>query len=56
MFLSIVDANGHDALGPICREGFATKTQNSGAYTLLVNSTDGGPGAYHFVFQGASGK
>jgi von Willebrand factor type D domain len=56
MFISFVDAAGHDALGPICREGFATKIRQSGTYTLLVNSGDGGPGAYHFVFQGVSGK
>jgi hypothetical protein len=58
MFISFIDANGHDALGPICREGVATKIPRTGTYTLLVNSTDGGPGAYHFVFQGvaAGGK
>lgn len=56
MFISVIDPAGHDALGPICREGFATKIQQSGTYTLLVNSADGGPGAYRFVFQGVSGK
>jgi hypothetical protein len=56
MFISFIDPAGHDTLGPICREGFATKIQQSGTYTLLVNSGDGGPGAYHFVFQGVSGK
>jgi von Willebrand factor type D domain len=58
MFISFIDPAGHDTLGPICREGFANKIQQSGTYTLLVNSGDGGPGAYHFVFQGvaAGGK
>jgi hypothetical protein len=56
MFISFIDPAGHDRLGPICREGFATKIEAGGTYTLLVNSGDGGPGAYHFVFQGVSGK
>jgi hypothetical protein len=55
MFLSFVDADGHDFLGPICRQGFASKMPRSGTYTLLVNSDDGGPGPYHFVFQGVAG-
>ena len=55
MFISFIDANGHDVLGPICREGFATKISQTGTYKLLVNSADGGPGAYHFVFQGVAG-
>jgi hypothetical protein len=56
MFISFIDPAGHDTLGPICREGFASKIPAGGTYTLLVNSGDGGPGAYHFVFQGVSGK
>lgn len=55
MFLSFVDADGHDVLGPICRQGFASEMPKSGTYTLLVNSDDGGPGQYHFVFQGVAG-
>jgi len=56
MFTSIIDADGHDMLGPDCREGNGKKLQKDGTYTLLVNSGDGGPGTYQFVFQGVNGK
>lgn len=56
MFISFIDPAGHDTLGPICREGFATKIQQTGTYILLVNSADAGPGQYHFVFQGVGGR
>jgi len=30
MFITFIDTNGRDVLGPICREGFATKISQTG--------------------------
>lgn len=48
----IIDPEGHDALGPLCRAGTVYKLPERGTYQLIVNSFDNGPGPYHFVFQG----
>jgi hypothetical protein len=56
MFTAIIDPEGHDILGPDCRDGNAKKIEKDGTYTLLVNADDGGPGKYQFVFQGASSR
>ncbi len=56
MFTAIIDPEGHDILGPDCREGNAKKIEKDGTYTLLVNADDGGPGKYQFVFQGVSSR
>ena len=55
MFTSIIDPDGHDFLGPGCRSGDVSKLSKDGTYKLVINSGDGGPGKYQFVFQGVSG-
>jgi hypothetical protein len=56
VFTAIIDSAGHDILGPDCREGNVHKIVKDGTYSLLINSGDGGPGKYQFVFQGVSAK
>ncbi len=48
--------NGVDILGPSCRPGDDAVLKQNGTYKLVVNATDGGPDAYHFVFQIASDR
>jgi hypothetical protein len=52
LFTDIIDPEGHDFLGPGCRVGTYYKLPERGTYQLIINSMDGGPGSYHFVFQG----
>jgi von Willebrand factor type D domain len=46
---------GGAAPGPSCNQGSVAKISEDGMYALLVNSGDGGSGAYQFVFQGVPG-
>jgi hypothetical protein len=53
MLTSILDPEGHDLLGPMCRKGNYFKLPKDGTYQLVVNSWNAAqPGPYHFVFQG----
>jgi len=54
LILAVVSSNGKEMLGPLCRQDTDFKVPESGAYKLVVNSADGGTGAYHFVFRAAS--
>jgi hypothetical protein len=56
LVIGVIVPNGADRLGPGCREGTDFKVPESGDYKLVINSSDGASGAYHFVFQGASTK
>ncbi len=51
---SIIDPQGHDSLGPLCRSGADARLKQDGTYQLIINGSDGGWGPYHFVLQGAS--
>ena len=54
LIVGVVSSKGKEMLGPLCRQDTDFKVPESGAYTLVINSGDGGTGAYHFVFMGAS--
>lgn len=56
MFTAVLSPEGFSSLGPMCRDGTAYKFAKAGTYRLLINSDEGGPGKYQFVFQGVSGK
>ncbi len=53
---SIIDADGHDYLGPDCRTGTYWKVPQDGTYQLVVNGGEWThsevTGPYRFVFQG----
>ncbi len=55
-FTSIIDPDGHDFMGPSCREGTYWKIPKDGVYQLVVNGGEWAhaavTGSYHFVFQG----
>jgi hypothetical protein len=54
----IIDADGHDVLGPSCRAGTYYKLPKDGTYQLIVNGGEWAhgeiTGPYHFVFQGGT--
>jgi uncharacterized protein YdeI (BOF family) len=54
LIISIVSPAGWDMLGPSCRQGVVAKIEKAGTYVFLVNSDNGGPAKYRFVFQGVS--
>ncbi len=56
LILSIVDPQGHEIGGLTCRNDDSFKMPQSGNYQLVVNSLDGGPAPYQFVFQGGAFK
>jgi hypothetical protein len=56
LVVGIILPNGHDVLGPSCRAGSDSVLMETGTFQLVINSADGGEGAYHFLFQGAKGK
>ena len=56
MFLGLSDAEGHDIGGVDCRAGSEFKLRAAGTYQLTMNTWDGGPAPYHFVFQGGAFK
>ena len=56
LVISVVDAAGHDSLGPNCRVGNDYLLKQDSKFQLLINGADGGSGPYHFVFQGAPGS
>src|SRR5260370_11193416 len=53
LVLSVVDPEGHDALGPGCRAGTDLVLRNAGAFRLVINASDGAAGLYRFVLLGA---
>ena len=56
MFISVYDPQGHEQESPGCRADSRATLHQSGTFQLVINSTDGGPGPYHFVFQGGTFK
>ncbi len=56
VLITIIDPDGHDALGPSCRTGDVFKVPKDGTYQLVVNGGEWShaevTGPYHFVFQG----
>ncbi len=56
LVLGVVLPTGSDTLGPSCRSGTDMRLTQDGTYRLVVNAADGGPDAYHFVFQLASSR
>jgi hypothetical protein len=56
LILGIVDPQGHEIGGLSCRKDESFKVLQSGNYQLVVNSFDGGPAPYQFVFQGGAFK
>ncbi len=56
LLVGFVDSRGVEIGGVGCRTGTDFKVPATGTYQLVVNSWDGGPAAYHFVFQGGAFK
>jgi hypothetical protein len=56
LVVAIIAPRGWDALGPSCRAGTDFVLRETGTHQILINSTDGGAGPYHFLLQGASSK
>jgi hypothetical protein len=56
MLLTIYDPQGHEAETPNCRVDSRATLRQTGIYQLVINTFDGGPGQYHFVFQGGTVK
>jgi hypothetical protein len=56
LVVSVVDAAGHDALGPNCRAGNDYRLPQDGRFKLVINGADSASGPYHFVLQGAPGS
>jgi hypothetical protein len=54
LVISVVDAAGHDTLGPNCRAGNDYRLPRDGKFQFVINGADGGFGPYHFVLQGAA--
>jgi hypothetical protein len=53
MLTSIMDAEGRDIGGPVCRKGTFMKLPRDGTYQLIINVNNATePGPYQFVFQG----
>lgn len=49
-------SQGHEAAAPNCRADWRATLGQAGTYQLVINTFDGGPGQYHFVFQGGPVK
>lgn len=56
MIVAVIDPEGHDFHGLDCRADQSAKLPETGTYQLIINSWDGGPAPYHFVFQGGTFK
>jgi hypothetical protein len=53
MITEIMDADGHEVGGPVCRKGTFSKLPKDGTYQLIINVWNAAePGPYQFVFQG----
>lgn len=52
MMISLIDPEGRDVFGIDCRVDSHFKLSEAGTYQLMVNSLNGEPAPYHFVFQG----
>jgi hypothetical protein len=53
MITEIMDAEGHEVGGPICRKGTFSRLPKDGTYELIINVWNAAePGPYQFVFQG----
>ena len=56
LVVGIIAPKGGDALGPSCRAGTDFVLQQTGTHQIVINSSDGGEGPYHFLLQGAKSK
>jgi len=56
LVVAIIAPRGWDALGPSCRGGSDFVLRETGTHQILINSTDGAEGPYHFLLQGAKSK
>jgi hypothetical protein len=56
LVVAIIAPRGWDALGPGCRAGSDFVLRETGTHQILINSTDGAEGPYHFLLQGAKNK
>ena len=53
MITEIMDAEGHEVGGPVCRKGTFSTLPKDGTYELIINVWNAAePGPYQFVFQG----
>ena len=53
MITEIMDAEGHEVGGPVCRKGTFSTLPKNGTYQLIINVWNAAkPGPYQFVFQG----